>query len=141
MNLFKLALACFVSLSVYAAIAPAEKKALSLASILENADKELDDKIQMGFIAQSEIYKEDGIRYYKGKELTQKRTCIKGNCQEGNGLVLLKTSMGLDGYQGQFKLGKYHGNGDLKKGDCYYRGLFRQGKLIRGTTSCHKEIE
>jgi len=71
------------------------------------------------------------------KELS--RECLFGDCVDGYGTLEMKTTIGIDTYRGNFKSGKYHGNGKLtqmisRTARAYYDGNWDMGiRSGRGT--------
>lgn len=67
------------------------------------------------------------------------RECTYGDCDNGQGTLIIKTTFGENTYQGGFKDGKYHGNGKLTEmvsvtERAYYDGNWDQGvRSGRGT--------
>ena len=67
------------------------------------------------------------------------RACVFGDCQNGYGTLEITTNGGKDIYRGNFKDGKYHGNGKLEQmltvtTRAYYDGNWEMGiRSGRGT--------
>ncbi len=67
------------------------------------------------------------------------RTCVHGDCQDGYGVMEIRTPLGKNEYRGNFQNGHYHGYGKLtemvsRTQRAYYDGQWDQGlRSGRGT--------
>lgn len=67
------------------------------------------------------------------KELS--RECTFGDCENGYGTLEIKTTLGTDVYRGNFKDGKYHGNGKLTQMISRFERSYYDGNWDMGVRS------
>ncbi|MDX1491506.1 MAG: hypothetical protein R3332_09470 [Pseudohongiellaceae bacterium] len=91
----------------------------------------------IGLLFSSAVWSQLNVPAVEIRELS--RECTYGDCENGYGVLSIKTNVGENTYRGEFKDGKYHGNGTLTEmltvtQRAYYEGNWDNGKRSgRGT--------
>lgn len=90
-----------------------------------------------GLLASPSVWAQLRVPEFELRELS--RACTYGDCDNGYGVLTIKTNLGEGEYRGNFKAGKYHGNGKLTElvsvtERAYYDGNWGDGlRSGRGT--------